>query len=248
MLIIAFGHKARRGKNSVANAIIAARGGRYDIRSYALADKLKQEVNEAAIQYGSMYGLITEMKRQGKLPDWVKYDPDPDMTDPLCPMGKQRTLLQWWGSEFRRAQNPFYWIKGLFRTFDAEKPQVALVTDMRFFNEMYAFKSPRPDRIGFCVRLDRIGFKDTANGTNSEHHSENELDEAKVDGRQYDYAIEVADGNLEELEKDAVILFDMIVDSLTPPPPDAFTLEAMEQAAASPTLATEERSGESQNV
>lgn len=231
MLVIGFGHKARRGKDTVAQAIIAARGNEYDIHKHAFADKLKQEVNEAAEQYGSMYGLITELKRQGQIPDWVKYDPEPDMTDPLLPMGKQRTLLQWWGTEFRRKQKLGYWVDALFKTLAEQKPQVALITDMRFFNEMYKIKQHTPDRVGFTCRLDRVGFEDAPRTTNSIHSSENQLDEALIDGKQYDFAIEVADGDLDELKRSAVVLFDMIVTALKPPTQDELTLEAMERTA-----------------
>lgn len=233
MLIIGFGHKARRGKDSAVNAIIAARGGQYDIRRYAFADVLKQEVNAAAMAAGGMLELfklggIREGASFTPFPEWLQYDVDADMSDPLCPLGKQRKLLQWYGSEFRRSQSPFYWVRALFKNINRDKPQVALVADMRFFNEMYAIKEQRPDRAGFAIRLDRTGFADE--GTNRGHQSENQLDEAEVDGKQYDFAITVQDGDIEELLKDAIRVFDMIVESLQMPSAADFTLESIEGA------------------
>lgn len=238
MLILGFGHRACRGKNAAAQAIADERGGRYNIHQYSFATELKKEANAAAVSAGGMLELfkaggVTEGFGIGKhftcFPEWVVYDTEPDMTDPLCPLGKQRKLLQWWGTEYRRAQHPAYWVKKLFKTIDAEKPQVALVTDVRFFNELFALKEKRPDRVGYCIRIDREGFDDSA--TNSGHVSEQELDAALVgDPRGYDFGITVRDGDLDELLKNAVYLFDLICESLRPPSAEDFTLEAIEAA------------------
>jgi len=214
-LTVGFGHKARRGKDTAVQAIIEARGDQYVICRYAFADALKREVNAAAEDAGGMLALFTKLATVGAplpkggtllLPEWVKYDPSPDMTDPLCPLGKQRTLLQWWGSDYRRnACDKFYWVKAIKDTVERENPQVVLVPDMRFQNEFLWVKANN----GFTVQLERKGF--AALSTNPTHHSENELN-----GAPYDYTIVVPEGDLAILRLDAVGVFDLIVASLSP--------------------------------
>jgi hypothetical protein len=229
MLIIGFGHKARRGKDTAVQAIIDARGSKYDIRRYAFADELKREYTQR-VETICALNQCTPQEAVQELCAWAKveYDPNPDMTDPLCPYGKQRKLLQWWGTEYRRAQDHDYWVNKLFVTIEHDRPQVALITDMRFYNEMFKVKEKRFDRVGFCVRMDRTGFEEAAAVG---HRSEQELDSAPVgDPRGYDFGITVNDGDVQALKDSVVTLFDMIVDFLRPPDANDFTLEALEAA------------------
>lgn len=50
-----------------------------------------------------------------------------------------RRLLQWWGTEYRRAQDPDYWVKkGMAeakRLADGEHVHLVIITDVRFANE-----------------------------------------------------------------------------------------------------------------
>jgi hypothetical protein len=203
-IVIGFGHKMRHGKDSAVAAIVANRADKYDVRRYAFADALKREANEAAEKAGGMEQLITEMRSTHNLPEWVVYSPTPDMSDPLCPLGKQRTLLQWWGTEYRRASDSYYWVKKLYRTIQQEKPQIALVSDMRFKNEFNWVVSLD----GRTVKVTRHGFDNGAGN----HPSEIDLD-----GVKFDYEILVNDGELDQLKKDALTVFDLICDEFTTP-------------------------------
>lgn len=210
-VIIGIGYKARNGKDHTAQTIIRERGSKFDIRKYGFADALKREVNEAAEKAGGMFNLFNLLqlrKLDGvpPLPSWVKYDPNPPMDDPMCPLGKQRDLLQWWGTEYRRKRNPYYWVQRLAETLDREKPQVALISDMRFPNEFQWVTS----KDGYTVKVERMGFVDPS--INSSHPSETALD-----GYTFRYEIQVLDGDIPELERCAVTVFDLIVESLTPP-------------------------------
>jgi hypothetical protein len=120
-IVISFGHKMRHGKDTAIAAIVANRADKYDVRRYAFANPLKQEVNEGAEKAGGMEQFITQLRSTHNLPEWVTYDPNPDMSDPLCPLGKQRTLLQWWGTEYRRASDSYYWVKKLYRTIQTRE-------------------------------------------------------------------------------------------------------------------------------
>lgn len=204
--LIGLGYKARSGKDSAAAAIIEARGGEYDIRRYAFADAVKREVEDAAQRGGGgMFALYQTIIAHSPKAN-VQWDPDPDMTDPLCPSGKQRSILQWWGTEFRRFNDAFYWVRKLKTRVEAEKPQFALITDMRFVNEIAYVKSTG----GVTIKVVREGFTgiDLAS---QQHVSENELRAAE-----FDYEITVPDGKTEELKADAVQLFDLIVEGLAP--------------------------------
>jgi hypothetical protein len=216
-LLIGLGYKMRSGKDAAAAAIIAERAGKYDVRRYALADALKKEVNEAAAELGGMEQLFAAYSAEGipqqnggyiVLPDWVTYDPSPDMTDPLCPLGKQRKLLQWWGTEYRRAQDPFYWTDKLEAKLNEDRPAIALIPDVRFTNEITWLTANK----GFSVRVDRVGYD---RSDEVAHASEEQL--SWMGDEEWNYIISVQDGDLEELQRDAVFIFDHIVELLTPP-------------------------------
>lgn len=193
-VIVGFGYRARSGKDSACNAIIEAYKDKFDIRKYGLGDALKAEVN----------GLdqLELCMRQG-----IQYDFDAPMDDPLCQTkhGKQRRLLQWYGTEYMRAKDPFHWLHKLDARIKADAPQFALINDIRMTNEYYYVVAKH----GVTVKISRQGFADLS--TNPDHTSETQLD-----GYQFDYELNVLDGEIEELKKDAVTLFQMIVDAQTP--------------------------------
>ena len=214
-VVIGFGYRMRSGKDTAIAEIIAQRGltsssdpstwvGRYDIRSYGFADALKREVTAAALSARGMANLFGEemyfMQTNENfipLPQWVLdgYEPNPDMSDPLCPLGKQRTLCQWWGTEFRRSVDPNYWVNKLADTIAKDKPQFALVRDMRFHNEVKFVK----DSDGYTVRVDREGLP------YNEHASEHQLD-IETD---WDYILD-NNGTLEDFKAGALLMFDDI--------------------------------------
>lgn len=191
-VVLGFGHRARSGKDTAIAEIIRRRSTHgydatqtttfpqtfYDIRRYGFGDELKKEVNQAldAFEPGQRhmqnlwdkdYWLVQEDGGFVQLPAWVKYDPNPDMTDPLCPYGKQRGLLQWWGTEFRRNVNVQYWINKLAKTLEKDKPEIALICDVRFPNEVEFAK-----QYGDVIRVDR---KDLPKIDNTSHPSETAL-------------------------------------------------------------------------
>jgi hypothetical protein len=216
-VVIAFGFRARSGKDTAVAEIIKQRGlklpiynmednaanaERYDVRRYAFADALKREVNQAAIEAGGMEKLFLPNRRFAMckgyymdFPDWVQYDPNAPMDDPLCPMGKQRTLLQWYGSEYRRADDDTYWIRQLEQTIELEKPTIAILSDLRFPNEMDWVL-----RHGEAVRVDRDSLPPAT------HISETALQ----DSTDWSLILE-NNGTLEELLEGAVVAFDELM-------------------------------------
>lgn len=213
-IIFGFGHRSRSGKDTAVAEIVKQRSDLYDVRRYAFADALKREVNacldafppgQRHFQYlwDENYELVREDGRFVRLMDypWVQYDPNAPMDDPLCPYGKQRTLLQWWGTEFRRNVNPEYWVKQLANTIEKEKPEIALITDMRFSNEMDFVK-----RHGETFRVDRDSLGPLSDQS---HASEKAL--ACVPDEDWTCILKNS-GTLEEFQKLAVESFDRVMD------------------------------------
>mgnify|MGYP001394887594 CR=1 FL=1 len=98
-----------------------------------------------------------------------------------------RRLLQWWGTEYRREQDPDYWTKAWGRKVEQyDLPRVhILVDDVRFINEVAVIRAHG----GRLVKIERPGF----NGAN-DHSSETSLDAYRA----WD-AVVRNDGSLEQL-------------------------------------------------
>jgi hypothetical protein len=216
LIILSFGHKAQRGKDTLAEFLIRTRGKSskfgFDIRRYAHADNLKREVSNALLEAwrdetgnlsaridvsrGEHINAALALTRELGLVNYI--ETSPDLTDPLCPYGKFRRLLQWWGTEYRRAQNPDYWVNSMWATIESEEPGIVLLTDTRFPNEFAAVK----ERGGWTIHLERPGF---SLGTEADKHpSETALDDAV-----YDYSI--SQRSVIELQMKGIELFDSLV-------------------------------------
>ena len=231
-IILGFGHRARSGKDTVAAMIRDGRGQYlfasakagepletwatgHDIRIYSFAAELKREVNENATKSGGMIKLFDDglrdkdggfLQENGNilpLPEWVQYDWEAPMDDPNCPYGKQRTLLQWWGTEFRRNVNPDYWVNKVAERIADEKPEIALITDVRFPNEV-AFCQ----KYGNAIKVDRPSLP-SLRGAAGVHVSELAL----ADFQGWDDVI-INDSTLESLREKALFSFDMLLSAI----------------------------------
>jgi phosphomevalonate kinase len=181
-LIIGIGHKMQRGKDTAAEAIKAARESVFDIRIYHFADALKEEIDGKEMELCLRYGI----------------KPEPD--------NKWRSLMQFYG-KMKRKEDPFYWIKKLMKKLANDKPQIALIADLRQMNEFQWVGSNE----GLTIKVTRSGYRDL-DFIAAMDESEVELDKVL-----FDYEIIVADGDIEELKKDAVFVFDEIVKSFEVP-------------------------------
>ena len=112
-----------------------------------------------------------------------------------------RRILQWWGTEYRRAQDPDYWTKAWGRKISEYNvmQMYVLVDDVRFMNELNVIK----EHGGLIVKIERPGF----DGANN-HASETSLD----DYTNWDGKI-LNDGTLEEFEQKVEILVASLIKS-----------------------------------
>jgi hypothetical protein len=216
-VIIAFGCKQRSGKDTAVSEIIKQRGlklpiynmednaanaDRYDIRKYSFADALRREVDAEYRKAGGVEKVFASnyvFPKKGyvvTLPEWVKYDPNGEVNEQY-PLSKQRTFLQWWGGNYRRGDDPEYWVRQLEQQIELEKPQIALISDLRYLNEFSFCK-----KHGETVKVERIGVEQ---GT---HASEIELDSVSPE----DWSLILDNnGTLEEFLEGAVVAFDELM-------------------------------------
>lgn len=176
--------------------------GRYDIRKYSFADALRREVDAEYRKAGGVEKVFAPnycFSRKGyvvTLPDWVKFDPNGEINEQY-PFSKQRTFLQWWGGDYRRSEDAEYWVRQLAQQIELEKPQLALISDLRYLNEFHFCKE-----YGEVIKVERLGIPQ---GT---HASETELD--SVSDEEWSIILENS-GTLEEFLEAAVTAFDELM-------------------------------------
>lgn len=150
-MIIAFGYKARSGKDTAANYLVNQHG----FKPIAFAGQLKKTVQAA-------YGLS----------DAQLYGDEKLTVDPFWNKTPVE-LLQFIGTDvFRDKVDPSHWIKNTMRIIDLNPSENYIVTDMRFSNEAEAIRS----RGGYLIRIDRDADLRGNIGRSRVHQSEVDLD------------------------------------------------------------------------
>ena len=183
-MIIGFAGKAASGKTTAAKHLLE----RSDLNIVILpmAQILREEVENFIRQVGSedrvplIYGdqddkvrlfHINEQRALEQCPVWANFVADHhDIQDQSGQSAVSvRRILQWWGTEYRRAQDHDYWTKAWekkLQEYDLTMTHI-LVDDVRFVNELNVIKKHG----GTFIKIERPGF----NGANN-HSSENSLD------------------------------------------------------------------------
>ena len=203
-MIIGFAGKAASGKTTAAKYLQNCLAGETMI--IPMATVLREEVENFLRQVGAaahiplVYGCQEDKVRIFHLDSsralavcsqWPQFmaehhaiQDSPEMTAVTV-----RRLLQWWGTEYRRAQDPDYWTKAWghkVEQFDLSRIHV-MVDDVRFMNELNVIRAHG----GLIVKVERPGFL----GANN-HSSETSLDRFTA----WD-AIIVNDGTLAQFSK-----------------------------------------------
>lgn len=152
MLIVGVCGDKQHGKDTVAQMLIdIAIENNVEAVRRAMADPLKEEIADCfAPRMGvTREELIRQMNTTGEKERW-------------------RLIMQWWGTEYRRAEDKDYWVKQMNSWMKANgwsREIIILVPDVRFLNEIHYVL----DNGGYMVRVNRPGFP-----TNDAHSSEQE--------------------------------------------------------------------------
>jgi hypothetical protein len=206
-LILGLGNKARNGKDTAAEAIkhyyeqnyyagFMRKGPTVGIFKFATA--LYQEVNQAVADgiwkdrkvfspVSSGCGCAANIEKAIDLPNWVQPEPNAEVST-LAPYGKHPKLLQWWGTEFRRAQDTDYWVKKAFASIPANL-DIAIFSDTRFPNEADGVKQ----RGGYTINVQRLredGSQFFDSSRPADHPSETALD-----GYNWDFYLKIPHGH-----------------------------------------------------
>ena len=158
MLLLAFGHKARHGKDTAGEAVVEHFINQRSIlkRHYGVPS------NRPAAQLFKFADALYKECRELH-----------GMTE------KDAPLLQRVGSQ-RRVEDESYWISKVFAQIDAVNPEVAVISDLRYINESAAVAN----RKGFLIDVRRLNPEGTpfiAEDRPANHQSEIDLDDAPFD-------------------------------------------------------------------
>jgi hypothetical protein len=211
-MIIGFAGKAASGKTTAAHHLAPLLAAETLI--IPMAKVLRDEVEEFLRAIGAeqfvplVYGCqddklrvfyVDEARALQQCPEWSSFVAEHAAIQdrPGQTAVTVRRILQWWGTEYRRAQDPDYWTKAWERkvsAYDLQRINI-LVDDVRFINELTMLRG-----LGArIVKIDRPGF---AAGGN--HASETSLDDY------HDWCrIIVNDGTLDEFKQQVAGLTDL---------------------------------------
>ncbi|MFO7577589.1 MAG: hypothetical protein R6W66_07685 [Pelovirga sp.] len=184
-MIIGFAGKAASGKTTAAKHVQQLLGDHVQV--LPMASMLRREVETFLRQVGAvdrvplLYGdqqdklthfEVDEQTARQHCPVWddfIRHNQEIQQ-QPGRTMVSVRRILQWWGTEYRRAQEPDYWTRAWEKELHVvvTRQRHILVDDVRFHNEVDVVRRNG----GVLIRVERPGF----NGAN-DHSSENSLDD-----------------------------------------------------------------------
>lgn len=203
-MIIGFAGKAASGKTTAARYLLEQSD--LHIIILPMAQMLREEVENFIRHVGAetyvplVYGdqddkvrvfYIDEKRALENCPVWTDFVANHHeiQDQPGQSAVTVRRILQWWGTEYRRAQDPDYWTKAWEKKlleYDLDTTHI-LVDDVRFINELNVIKKHG----GIFIKIERPGF----DGANN-HSSENSLDDYK------DWHLVILnDGSLEQFKQ-----------------------------------------------
>jgi len=173
-MIIAFAGRKQSGKTTSCEFVQSLFANK-EIKTYNFADPLKQLcLDVLGLKYEQCYGTD---------------DNKNEFVD--CYYNKQqmtaREVLQYVGTDIFRTMQHNVWSSATIRLIQKDKPDIALVADCRFPNEVEAVKNAG----GIVVKLNRNLYEST-------HASETALDDNNYDQSNFDLVIANLEGSIEE--------------------------------------------------
>ena len=161
------------------------------VKPYSFADKLKQFLIDVfGLSYEQCYGTDDEKNSltEVKWADWPlevikKYKPKSQFMS-------GRELMQVFGTDLIRRLVPNAWVDACVRQIQKDAPEIALISDCRFPNEVEALQKVD----GKVIYLTRNPFND-------KHDSEVALDPDKFDHSKFDAVLDNKDMSIGEQNK-----------------------------------------------
>ena len=141
------------------------------VKIYSFADILKRDIcmNILGLTYDQCYGTDEDKNKVTHL----QWD-DKNISS--------REAMQIIGTDIFRKLDPNVWVKATINKITTDKPEVAVITDCRFPNEIETIKNIG----GKIIRL-------TRNPYNSDHTSERILDRDRFDWSKFDFVVDNAE-------------------------------------------------------
>lgn len=179
MLLLAFGNKARHGKDTAGEAVVQHFINQRNI--------LKRHYSDTTftIPAAGLFKFADALYNECRLLH--------GMTE------KDSPLLQRVGTK-RRLENPRYWIDRAFEQVDRVHPEVAVFTDIRYQNEAAEVKA----RGGFIINVSRLN----PDGTSYVDPSRSPLHASEIDLDNYlfDYYIKAYTGEAALVQEQAITI------------------------------------------
>ena len=175
-MIIAFAGRKQSGKTTSCEFVQSLFTNK-KTKIYNFADPLKQLcIDIFGLTYNQCYGT-DEDKNESVDCCWP--GTDSKMTS--------REVLQYVGTDVFRSMQHNVWSSATIRLIDKEQPDIALIADCRFPNEVEAVKNAG----GVVIKLNRNLYEST-------HASETALDDINYDQSNFDIVIANLEGSIEE--------------------------------------------------
>lgn len=171
VFILGVGHRARQGKDTIAQYILTHRAQVYVMH---FADALYEEVRNKDRRYPLVtklwglygYGLLDNaedgryiFKSNEEVPYLHKIMSERNIDGYWGMDEKDAPMLQFWGTDFRRTQHPDYWVRRaneqvqfLIRSREKALDLWIVLSDTRFKNEVAYVKSQN----GYYIRVERF--------------------------------------------------------------------------------------------
>lgn len=199
MILIGLGNKARQGKDFVAKYMQEVDP---EIKLYSFAKILKEYCRDNH----------DELLYKWQLAHQTKETPV-HKADPIYGCS---AILQWYGTDIMRKKEPNHWVDALTNRLNADAPEIAIVTDVRFPNEAEFIKE-NDGTLVQVIRRNEDGSQWLDSGRDPKHSSETALD----DYYGWDYILTCKSGDLDGLRVKAIGVLKNILNERHTSIPDA---------------------------
>lgn len=154
------------------------------VKVYHFADVLKElSIHLFGLNEKQVYGTNEDKNTVINI-DWK----DVPLNDNKSGLMTAREFLQYFGTTIVRKIYPQAWVNSTINKILIEKPEIAIIPDVRFPNEIQSIK----ENSGVVIRLTRDIY-------NSDHESEKILDREQYDWSNFDFIIQNHTGKIENL-------------------------------------------------